>query len=104
MPNQISGLQQNIFYQGESFWGNSYFESLFGALSRGAVYGTGPDENGWTEYLSSNPPKNVLLQFRRRDSCQDFTWIDYNDFHPEFNVANLYWRLTGIGRHQLEGE
>jgi hypothetical protein len=81
-------------------------ESLLGAV--GIASGrTEPDADGWHNYLYTYPPKNILLQFERRvglDSLipQKYGWTGYADFGDYFNTANLYWRLTGIGKHQLE--
>ena len=100
-------------YQEFNYWtceqnGQAYslqdiFRELFGSIGSFGVSSLGPDENGWYDFTYSYPPKNVLLQFERRSGDLD-TWIGYNDFHPEFNVAGLYWRHTGIGREQMEAQ
>lgn len=62
-----------------------------------------PDSEGWNDYMYSFPPENVLLQFKQqRSEITAQVWTGYADFPYEFNVANLKWRLTGIGKHQLE--
>lgn len=69
-----------------------------------------PDKNGWYEYLNKSAPKNILCQFEIRTRTPQSpdhpqivqSWVGYANFTPEFNVAHLYWRLTGIGRMQLE--
>jgi hypothetical protein len=50
------------------------------------------------------PPENILLQFKIENSEFPSTWSGYADFPPEFNIASLKWRLTGIGKHQLENQ
>ena len=106
-------------YQEFNYWtceqnGQAYslqdiFRELFGSIGSFGVSSLGPDENGWYDFTYSYPPKNVLLQFERRwpiDSkfADVERWVGYNDFYPEFNVAGLYWRYTGIGREQMEAQ
>lgn len=56
------------------------------------------NENGWTHYLYRKPP-NVLCEFQT--DAERFLAYP-KDLHPAFNIAGLYWRLTGIGRRELE--
>lgn len=59
------------------------------------------NEFDWTDYTATPAPRTLLCQFRRRDG---FAHTGYaKDFLPEFNVAGLEWRLTGIARTELEG-
>jgi hypothetical protein len=54
----------------------------------------------WTPSEIQPAPKELLCQFRRRDG---FSHTGYaRDFMPEFNVAGLEWKLTGIGREELD--
>lgn len=61
---------------------------------------------GWISYIESPPPHYILCQFVRRICWEGPVWAQWvgmrAEFSPEFKVANLYWRLTGIGKHQLE--
>jgi hypothetical protein len=55
----------------------------------------------WTSYEFQRAPRTLLCQFRRKDG---FAHTGYaKDFQPEFNIAGLEWRLTGIARTELEG-
>lgn len=54
----------------------------------------------WTDYTWQPAPQFLLCQFRRKDG---FAHTGYaKDFCPEFNVAGLEWKLTGIAREQLD--
>ncbi len=54
----------------------------------------------WTSYELHSAPRGLLCQFRRQDG---FAFTGYaKDFFPEFNVAGLEWKLTGIAKEQLE--
>ena len=58
----------------------------------------------WTDYQFQPAPRTLLCQFRRTGQGQAGWFVTYaKDFLPEFNVANLEWRLTGIAREALEG-
>lgn len=48
-----------------------------------------------------NSPPPVLCQFWRGDGRPPFVAFPY-DLAPEFNIDGLFWRLTGVGRAQLE--
>jgi hypothetical protein len=61
------------------------------------------EDYGWTRYWGGGavplPSPDLMLQFRNSHG----TFIGRRaDFHPEFNVWGLQWRLTGIARWQLE--
>lgn len=59
---------------------------------------TGED---WTNYATTPAPRTLLCQFRRKDRY--FNHVGFaKDFLPEFNVAGLEWRLTGIAKEQLD--
>ena len=66
----------------------------------------GPDKDGWYAYIYGAPPKDALCQFKQDvEGYIGGPWVGYSsDFSPEFNVAYLKWRLTGIARMQLESE
>ncbi len=54
----------------------------------------------WTSYEFQPAPRTLLCQFRRKDG---FAYTGYaEDFYPEFNVAGLEWKLTGIAKEQLD--
>lgn len=54
----------------------------------------------WTEYTFQPAPRTLLCQFRREGQP---VYVGYaKDFPPEFNVAGLEWKLTGIAREQLD--
>jgi hypothetical protein len=65
-------------------------------------------DSGWTDYLFKRAPSGILCQFARVETSDNGgymtkPWVGVqDDFRPEYNVAGLYWRLTGIGREQLE--
>ena len=64
-----------------------------------------PDEDGWYLYELSYAPRGILLQFERRMSnvSTGSLWVGYaDDFGPESCISGLYWRYTGIGRHQMD--
>lgn len=90
---QLQGLESSCGFLGAI---------LGGIGSLGASYG--PDEDGWHAYIGDGPPRDKLLQFERRTETlqsiipQTTRWVGYADFLPEFNVADLYWRLTGIAK------
>jgi hypothetical protein len=74
--------------------------------------------DGWTNYAYQRPPRGILCQFERRPAFIEYDPVNgiplvsgnvtqrftgyVDDFGPGFNVAYLYWRLTGIGREELE--
>jgi hypothetical protein len=98
----LSQRAQAIWGQQANLWANS-LSGLFGALGSIGAIDLGPDENGWYDYQYSRLRKDILLQFQRRGYVVT-QWIGYADFHEMFNVANLYWRYTGIGKHQMEAK
>jgi hypothetical protein len=56
---------------------------------------------GWRPYLTATPQRDLVLQFRRAYTPdKPFTAVPA-DLPPEFNLTNLYWRLTGIAKAQL---
>jgi len=65
----------------------------------------------WTSYQYQPPPRGILCVFEQRywtSLIPDFpqsreSWVGTRDeFQPELNIANLYWKLAGIGREQLD--
>ncbi len=83
-----------------------FWDSLFGPDGLGLVRYQGPDEDGWHTYIGDRPPEDTLCVFERHTETyqtpsfpQITRWVGYrNEFHPEFNIANLKWRLTGIAK------
>lgn len=54
----------------------------------------------WRSYELYVPQSDILTEFHREGDCE--SWIGYAaDFVKDFNIANLRWRYTGIGREQL---
>jgi hypothetical protein len=54
---------------------------------------------GWTPYLMEMPEPDALLRFW--DEYNDHRWTGRAlDLHPCFNVAYLWWILTGIEKEQ----
>ena len=53
----------------------------------------------WTEYVYERAPRGALCRFRNPYR----EWVGYADFPDEFNIANLEWKLTGIGIAQMNG-
>lgn len=45
---------------------------------------------------------DVLIQWKRATWSKPVTGFPW-DLHPEANINGLYWRLTGIGKQQIEG-
>ena len=58
--------------------------------------------NDWRLWDYFPPPYGILLQFWRKE-WKDSTHVSFReDLSPEMHIGDLYWRLTGIGKHQLE--
>ena len=111
-------------FAAQQYQNNSWlFEKLLGPLGSYGVYSglsyanasnpPQPDSEGWYNLFYKYPSDHILLQFERRvypsshflaaETRKHSRWIGYyNDLPEDFNVADLYWRYTGIGRHQLE--
>lgn len=84
-----------------------------GSIVEGEVVVNGED---WTSYEFQPAPPTLLCLFRRNeDSIRQLqrigqlrevnlrVWTGYaQDFSPEFNAANLEWKLTGIAREELD--
>lgn len=60
------------------------------------------DSEGWYDYCVCPAPPDALCQFKQGiEEDEGHSWIGYSrDFHPEFNVAYLKWRYTGIAREE----
>ena len=60
---------------------------------------------GWYAYLNVAPLPGILVQFARMTSQSaepGNVWVGTKaNLGPE-SVGNLYWRLTGIGRMEME--
>lgn len=60
---------------------------------------TGPKPIEMVGKKCSLPPDKALYLFKRDDGKP---WVGYADFfYPEFNVAYLKWKLTGIAKEGL---
>ena len=55
--------------------------------------------DGFTPFLAQMPEPDALCRFwNEYDNRQ---WTGYaQDLHPEFNVACLWWKLTGLERQK----
>lgn len=97
--SQQLGVTRGMFGQ---FSNANFLESLLGSCARiGANQACGPDSEGWHTYDPYNrPPKYKLCVFERRGTEQRGTGYA-SEFHPEFNIANLKWQLTGIEKESL---
>ena len=56
---------------------------------------------GWHNWMLYQPPEGCLLQFIREEWSEPILRTP-EQIHPLANVNGLFWRMTGIGRHQLE--
>ena len=76
-----------------------FWDALLGNV--GALYlSSVTDTEGWVDYINCSPKKDVLCQFKQHED--GIPWVGYSsEFHPEFNVAYLKWRLTGIAKGPL---
>lgn len=59
------------------------------------------NDGEWWLWQHKYPPVGVLIQVSRLDGQQPIVTYP-EDIHPELNVHELFWRLTGIGKMQLE--
>lgn len=77
------------------------FGGLFGLGASQALWTqSGPDEDGWHIYeFGLLPPEKALCLFKRGDDGEP--WVGYAGFYPEFNIAYLKWKLTGIAKESL---
>ena len=92
-----------LYQQWEESFGVGFWNSLFGSIGGLGVSSLGPDKDGWYTYFYSAPPKDALCQFKQDvEGYVGGPWVGYSsDFSPEFNVAYLKWRLTGIAKEGL---
>jgi hypothetical protein len=66
--------------------------------------------DGWTNYAYQRPPRGILCVFERRQRTEQSPeypqvtqrFVDVDDFDPQFNIAYLHWKMTGIGREQWD--
>lgn len=63
-----------------------------------------PQAEEWNSINDSRPPRGVLVQFKQQFKSGLYTrWIGtLEELGNVFNVAGLSWKLTGIGREQIE--
>ncbi len=74
------------------------------ASSQG-VFASVPDGDGWNELDKFTLPQGVLFQFRYSFGMGEYVHLDANyveDLSPRLNRSGLQWRMTGIGREQIE--
>ncbi len=55
----------------------------------------------WTDSLFRRAPRGILCAFMR-EGWEKPTICKYGDWAPETNLSGLYWKLTGIGREELD--
>lgn len=96
------GSVAGLAYQG-GFW-SSLLGNSGGFVSGSAYEFASPDSDGWYDYCGCPAPPDALCQFKQgREENEGEPWIGCGrDFHPEFNVAYLKWRYTGIARQERE--
>jgi hypothetical protein len=100
--NQLGVMQQGGLgaYNPPSVFGG-FLSSMFGNIGHLGISTCAPDEDGWYDYIKMGPPERKLCQFKQYDDGEP--WVGYaSDFHPEFNISYLKWKLTGIARTQDE--
>lgn len=55
----------------------------------------------WDTYNWGIPPDGVLIEIYRPE--WNHPRVCYrHELHPQMNAVGLYWRLTGIGKEQLD--
>lgn len=59
------------------------------------------NNSGWTHWCDRRPPRGVLIQVTRDEWPKPILAMR-ESVHPHTNAWGLFWRLTGIGREQLE--
>jgi hypothetical protein len=59
-------------------------------------------EDGWNNW-AKYPPPDALCEITTTERY-DFVLAVPSDLSHYLNAVSLWWRLTGIGRMQLEGE
>jgi hypothetical protein len=60
------------------------------------------EEGGWLNYVDKTPRQDLVLQFKRAWTAERLFTAVPRELPENFNVANLYWRLTGIAKEQIE--
>ena len=62
-----------------------------------------PAHEGWMNYMICPPRRDLVVQFKRGGPFDEkpFTAIP-RQLPRGMNCSNLYWRLTGIAKAQLE--
>lgn len=63
-----------------------------------------PQIDEWHDLLEVRPPERILVEFMQRYETGFTTrWIGtLEELRPDFNITGLRWRLTGIGKAQIE--
>lgn len=91
LPNQLNNGNRGFLW------------SILGGYSGlGGYEAPGPDSEGWYDYCGCPAPPNALCQFKQGwEEDEGDPWIGYSrNFAPEFNVAYLKWRYTGIAKEE----
>lgn len=63
-------------------------------------------DSGWINVLARDPPENLLCRFTCDLTGEQLTgyWREILPGLAAMNLDLYWWKLTGIGRAQLEGE
>ena len=51
----------------------------------------------WTSYIDRPAPPDALVRFKNEITGEEWTGRG-RELHPEFNVAYLWWKMTGLER------
>jgi hypothetical protein len=60
------------------------------------------ETDGWTHWAAKAPPANTLVLAAHPDVKTTPILITREELGLDSNVVGIYWKLTGIGRMQLE--
>lgn len=63
-----------------------------------------PQVDEWHKIAHAQPPRGVLVQFKQEYKIGLYTrWIGtIDEIRPGFDLTGVSWKLTGIGRQQID--